>query len=98
MGESEERPHVSARVPHAPRGPRWHAETAQRGVSSGRSEIGATVRAATAPIFSGAQVCAGCRFASCSTAMSHLRKFKRYAFSVRGTVSHLKSNVATLRK
>ena len=31
---------VSARVPHAPRAPRGHAETAQRGVSSWRSEIG----------------------------------------------------------
>lgn len=48
-GESEKRPHVYARVPHAPRGPRGHAETGQRGVSSWRSGIGAPAGRATAP-------------------------------------------------
>lgn len=49
-GESEERTQVAARVPLGPQGPRGRAETAQRGASSWRSEMGTTVGLATAPI------------------------------------------------
>ncbi len=66
---AKERPQVSrARAAQLLAGARGHAETAQRGVSSWVSEIGATGVTATAPIPSGAQVCAGCRFASSSRA------------------------------
>jgi hypothetical protein len=66
-------------------GPRGHAETAQRGVSSWRSEIGATAGPATAPISSGAQVCAGCRFASCNTDCVALTKVQTLRFCGKGS-------------
>jgi len=97
-GESEEAsPCLRARAARSA-GPRGHAETAQRGVSSWRSEIGSPAGPATAPISSGAQVCAGCRFASCTACHVALTKVQTLRFCVRGHVSHRKSNVATLRK
>ena len=71
--------------------------SAARGVSSWRSETG-QLPSGRLPGSSGAQVCAGCRFAPCDTRCVAFTGIETLRFGVRSNVSQVKSNVATLRK